>query len=266
MPNRNLLPLVLLAVTLPAQSLDPPPAPRREGYRSGRRQSRQLKFHFVAAGKQIYQCENGAWRRLRLPMPLSTTWTRIQAASRCRAIMDNNRWQKHRQSDRRNCNSLPSADGTSIDWLKLDVDKSSRTGEFSAIGIIQRLYTGAGKAPLQAAWRTRYTNPLTPPTIISGSRNNLPDSPHRHTVRRNRNSMLGTRKLFILMRPKIPGAGRRRHLQIRPSDCHSGRFGAAVEHGDGPVAAFLTHEPRPLAHPIVTNVFPACPPCPDLSQ
>ena len=38
-------------------------------------------------------------------------------------------------------------DGESIDWLKLDVDRASRTGAFSDVGIIQRLYTGAGKAP-----------------------------------------------------------------------------------------------------------------------
>jgi Protein of unknown function (DUF3455) len=40
-----------------------------------------------------------------------------------------------------------SPDGVSIDWLKLDVDKASRTGEFSDVGIIQRLYIGAGRAP-----------------------------------------------------------------------------------------------------------------------
>jgi hypothetical protein len=40
-----------------------------------------------------------------------------------------------------------SPDGVSIDWLKLDADKASRQGEFSDVGIIQRLYTGAGNAP-----------------------------------------------------------------------------------------------------------------------
>lgn len=38
-------------------------------------------------------------------------------------------------------------DGVSIDWLTLDADKTSRTGIFSDIGIVQRLYTGAGAAP-----------------------------------------------------------------------------------------------------------------------
>jgi hypothetical protein len=62
MPNRNLLPLALLPATLPAQSLDPPalpPAAKAIAVAAGSHV--KLKFHFVAAGKQIYQCENGAW-------------------------------------------------------------------------------------------------------------------------------------------------------------------------------------------------------------
>ena len=40
-----------------------------------------------------------------------------------------------------------SPDGVSIDWLKLETDKTSRTGLFGDIEVIQRVYTGAGKAP-----------------------------------------------------------------------------------------------------------------------
>ena len=41
---------------------------------------------------------------------------------------------------------FPAPDGASIDWLRLDADKANRTGVFSDVAIIQRLYTGLGKA------------------------------------------------------------------------------------------------------------------------
>jgi len=44
-----------------------------------------------------------------------------------------------------------SPDWASIDWLNLDADKASRTGAFSDVGIIQRLYTGSGEARRPAA-------------------------------------------------------------------------------------------------------------------
>ena len=35
----------------------------------------------------------------------------------------------------------------SIDWLKLEADNANRTGAFSDIEVVQRVYTGGGKAP-----------------------------------------------------------------------------------------------------------------------
>ena len=68
MPSRYLCLVALLAAALPAQSLDAPvlpPAAKAVEVAPGSRV--KLKFHFVAAGKQIYQCENGAWAKTSTP-------------------------------------------------------------------------------------------------------------------------------------------------------------------------------------------------------
>jgi len=108
----------------------------------------QLKFHFLATGKQIYKCENGTWSKG--PTPDATlydangnakihhsagpSWTMLDGTGSIKAI---GATAVH----------FTAPDGASIDWLKLDVDKTARTGAFSDVGAIQRLYTGAGKAP-----------------------------------------------------------------------------------------------------------------------
>jgi hypothetical protein len=164
MPIRNLLPLALLAITLFAQSLDPPalpPAAKTIEVAAGRRV--KLKFHFVAVGKQIYQCENGAWGKTSTPDATlydidsnpklhhgaGPSWTTIDGKSTIKAIAAT-------------AIHFPAPDGTSIDWLKLDADKSSRTGEFSDVGIVQRLYTGAGTAPATSCMANQvYESPYT---------------------------------------------------------------------------------------------------------
>jgi hypothetical protein len=102
----------------------------------------------VAVGNQIFQCENGEWAKtptpdatlydmnsnLRIRHGAGPSWTTVDGRSVIRAIAPT-------------AIHFPSPDGVSIDWLKLEVDKASRTGEFSHIGVIRRLYTGAGKAP-----------------------------------------------------------------------------------------------------------------------
>jgi Protein of unknown function (DUF3455) len=163
MPNRNLLLLALLAITLPGQSLDPPALPTSAKPIEVTGSRAKLKFHFVAAGKQIYQCENGAWAKTSTPdatlydMNSNPTlhhgagpsWTTIDGKSTVNAIAST-------------AIHFPAPDGASIDWLKLDVDKSSRTGEFSDVAIIQRLYTGAGKAPATSCMANQvYESPYT---------------------------------------------------------------------------------------------------------
>jgi hypothetical protein len=149
MPNQRRFLIALLAVGLHAQSLDTPILPlaaKAVEVTSGTRV--KLRFHFVAAGKQIYQCENGAWAKASTPDATlydmdsnpklrhgaGPSWTTVDGKSTIKAIAAT-------------AIHFPAPDGNSIDWLRLDVDKSSRTGEFSDVGIIQRLYTGAGKAP-----------------------------------------------------------------------------------------------------------------------
>jgi hypothetical protein len=164
MLDRYLFSLALLAATLPAQSHDTPvlpPAAKAIEVAPGSRV--KLKFHFVAAGKQIYQCESGAWAKTSTPdatlydmdshpklhHSAGPSWTTIDGKSTIKAIAST-------------AIHFPAPDGTSIDWLKLDVDKSSRSGEFSEVGIIQRLYTGAGKAPATGCIANQvYESPYT---------------------------------------------------------------------------------------------------------
>jgi hypothetical protein len=122
----------------------------------------KLKFHFVAVGKQIYRCENGAWANsipaatlydgnsnLKVRHSAGPAWAMVDSASVIKAIGPT-------------AIHFASPDGVSIDWLKLDVDKASRTGAFSDVGIIQRLYTGAGKAPAGGCTANQvYESPYT---------------------------------------------------------------------------------------------------------
>jgi len=108
----------------------------------------KLKYHFVAVGKQTYQCENGRWTgnstpdatlydmdsNLKVRHSAGPTWTTVDGRSTIKAVGST-------------AMHFPAPDKVSIDWLKLDVDKSSRSGEFSDVALVQRLYTGGGKAP-----------------------------------------------------------------------------------------------------------------------
>ncbi len=149
MAPRNLYLVALLAVPLAAQSLDPPALPAQaEAIKVVPNAYVKLKYHFLAVGKQIYNCENGAWAKS--PTPDATlydmnsnskirhgvgpSWTTVDGKSTIKATGPA-------------AIHFAAPDGVSIDWLKLAVDNASRTGEFSDVGIIQRLYTGAGKAP-----------------------------------------------------------------------------------------------------------------------
>jgi Protein of unknown function (DUF3455) len=164
MTARHLSLLGLLAIPLAAQSLEPPVLPAAakaiEVKPSG---SVRLKFHFLAVGKQIYQCANGAWAtastpdaalydsnsNLKVHHSAGPTWTMVDGGGAIKAIGPT-------------AIHFAAPDGVSIDWLKLDVDKTSRTGAFSDVGIVQRLYTGAGKAPSTAcAANQTYESPYT---------------------------------------------------------------------------------------------------------
>jgi hypothetical protein len=140
---------MLLMVPLAAQTPDAPAVPQAaKALEVMQTASVRLKFHFVAAGKQIYRCENGAWSGNSVPDATlydmnsnpkvhhgaGPSWTALDGKSTVRA---NGATAVH----------FRSPDGVSIDWLKLDAERSSRTGEFADIGVIQRLYTGGGKAP-----------------------------------------------------------------------------------------------------------------------
>ncbi len=141
----------LMLLTLPLVGQSPPQPVLPEAARAIEvvpSVSVRLKFHFVGAGKQIFKCENGAWSAI--PTPDATlfdsngtpkihhgpgpSWTTLDGKSTIRA---NGATAVH----------FRSPDGVSIDWLKLDVERSGRTGEFADIGIIQRLYTGGGRPP-----------------------------------------------------------------------------------------------------------------------
>ena len=149
MTARNLCLMGLLAAPLAAQLLDPPPLPAAaRSIEVVPNTDVKLKFHFLAIGKQIYQCDNGAWAKastpdaalydlnshLKVRHGAGPTWTMVDGQGAVKAIGAT-------------AIHFASPDGVSIDWLKLDVDRASRTGLFSDVGIIQRLYTGAGKAP-----------------------------------------------------------------------------------------------------------------------
>jgi Protein of unknown function (DUF3455) len=149
MAAQNLYLMALLAVPLVAQSPDSPMLPAAaEAIKVAPNANVKLKYHFVAVGKQIYNCENGAWAKnstpdatlydmnsnLKIHHSAGPSWTTLDSKSTIKAIGQT-------------AIHFASPDGVSIDWLKLDVDSTSRTGEFSDVGIIQRLYTGAGNAP-----------------------------------------------------------------------------------------------------------------------
>lgn len=60
--------LGLLAVPLTAQSLDPPELPgAAAAIKVIPSMDVKLKYHFLAVGKQIYKCENGAWSKSSTP-------------------------------------------------------------------------------------------------------------------------------------------------------------------------------------------------------
>jgi hypothetical protein len=152
MPARNPFLLgLLLALPLAGQSLDRPALPAAAQALDVAPGAATLKFHYLAAGKQIYKCDNGAWAKastpdanlydmsgtLKIHHSAGPSWTTVDGKSAIRAIGPS-------------AVHFAAPDGVSIDWLKLDVDKASRTGEFSDLAVIQRLYTGAGAAPSTA--------------------------------------------------------------------------------------------------------------------
>jgi hypothetical protein len=149
MTARSLCLLGLLVAPLAAQLLDPPALPATaRSIEVVPNADVKLKFHFLAIGRQIYQCDNGAWAkastpdaalydlnsRLKVRHGAGPTCTMVDGQGAVKAIGPT-------------AIHFASPDGVSIDWLKLDVDRAGRTGVFSDVGIIQRLYTGAGKAP-----------------------------------------------------------------------------------------------------------------------
>lgn len=149
MTARNLCLLGLLSVPLAAQQLEPPALPAAaKAIEVAPNADVKLKFHFLAVGKQIYRCDNGAWAQgstpaanlydmnsnLKVRHTAGPTWSMVDGGGTIKGI---GATAAH----------FASLDGVSIDWVKLDADKASRTGAFSDVGIIQRLYTGGGKAP-----------------------------------------------------------------------------------------------------------------------
>ncbi len=149
MTARILCALTLSLLPLAAQSLEPPALPlSAKAIAVDAYADLHVKFHFVANGKQIYKCENGAWSKGSIPDATlydmnsnakihhgaGPSWTMLDGSGAIKAIAST-------------ASHFPAPDGASIDWLKLEADKPSRTGVFSDVAIIQRLYTGAGKAP-----------------------------------------------------------------------------------------------------------------------
>jgi hypothetical protein len=154
-----------LALPLAAQSLAPPVLPAAAtavqvapGANAG------LKFHFLAAGKQIYKCENGGWSKsstpeatlydvtsdLKIHHSAGPSWSTADGQSTVKALGAT-------------AIHFAAPDGVSIDWLKLEVDKASRTGIFGDVGIIQRVYTGAGMPPaaMRCTASQTYESPYT---------------------------------------------------------------------------------------------------------
>jgi len=134
---------------LAAESLDPPALPAAaKALEVPASSGGQVKFHFVAAGKQIYKCDNGIWSKASTPDATlfdgngnakihhgaGPSWTMLDGTGAVKAIGST-------------AVHFAAPDGVSIEWLKLEVDKASHTGTFSDVGVIQRVYTGAGKAP-----------------------------------------------------------------------------------------------------------------------
>ncbi len=164
MAARHLYSLALLAIRLSAQSPEPPALPASAKAIAVEPDAGvKLKYHFLAVGKQIYNCENGAWAKsstpdaalfdvdgnFRVHHGAGPSWTTVDGKSTIKAIGPT-------------AIHFASPDAISIDWLKLDADKASRKGDFSDIGIIQRVYTGAGKAPTTAcAAHQVYESPYT---------------------------------------------------------------------------------------------------------
>jgi hypothetical protein len=162
--GRKLLLLGLLAAPLAAQGLDQPALPAAAvAIKVAPNAGVKLKYHFLAVGKQIYKCENGAWAKSSTPDATlydinskltvhhgaGPSWTALDGKSTIKAIGPT-------------AAHFAAPDGVSIDWLRLDADKASRTGEFSDIGIVQRLYTGAGKAPTAGCSANQvYESPYT---------------------------------------------------------------------------------------------------------
>jgi hypothetical protein len=167
MTLQNLYFLTLLAALVTpaaAQSLDSPTLPAAaKAIAVTPSAAVKIKYHFLAAGKQIYKCESGAWSKS--PTPDATlydmngnakvhhgagpSWTTLDGKSTVKA---NGAAAVH----------FAAPDGQSIDWLKLEAEKASRTGEFSDVAIVQRLYTGAGKAPASGCSANQvYESPYT---------------------------------------------------------------------------------------------------------
>jgi hypothetical protein len=144
--TRHLIPIALFAFLIQAKTQTLPPGAK--AIEIIPTADVTLKYHFVAAGLQIYKCENGAWPKASTPdatlydmasdakihHTAGPTWTMLDGTGSVKAI---GKTAVH----------FAAPDGVSIDWLKLDVDKSSRTGAFSDVALIQRLYTGGGAAP-----------------------------------------------------------------------------------------------------------------------
>ncbi len=161
---RNLFLIGLMTVPLSAQTPKPPvlPAAAKDVVVAPGPYVK-LKYHFLAVGKQIYKCENGKWStastpdatlydmnsNLKIRHGAGPSWTMLDGKSTIKAIG-------------KTAIRFPSPDGISIDWLKLDVDRASRTNELADIEIIQRLYTGAGKAPTDGCSGSEvYESPYT---------------------------------------------------------------------------------------------------------
>jgi hypothetical protein len=149
MTAQTLCLLGLLVAPLAAQLLEPPALPTAaRSIELEPNADVKLKFHFLAIGKQIYQCDNGTWAKASTPDAAlydmnghlkarhgaGPTWTMVDGGGAVKAVGPT-------------AVHFTPPDGVSIDWLKLEVDRASRTGVFSDVGIVQRLYTGAGKAP-----------------------------------------------------------------------------------------------------------------------
>jgi hypothetical protein len=192
MNARNLYLLGLLAVPLfaqspaqsPAQALDAPALPAAaKAIEVIPGDDVKVKYHFVAVGKQIYECQNGAWTKrstpdatlydmnsnLKIRHGAGPSWTMVDDKSTVRAVSPT-------------AIHFAAPDGVSIDWLKLDVDTASRTGVFSDVGIVQRVYTGPGKAHTTGCGTNQVYESAYTPTITSGFQSRCPERFRRTIV------------------------------------------------------------------------------------